>query len=614
MKRLLTLALSVLMLFTSLSFVGCFGEDRSIQDIEGKVQLNVAFANLGYGTAFYEWCCAEFEKSYTKYDVQVKPNDRTSAQGNGDAGVSGLDDDLIFYGFIQQQEYLSSITDITDIYTVKAYDDNFNFVGRGAEGATYSLADRLDDNELQTLNYNETAQNMSERRFCGVPLPQGLYGFWYDVDLFEERGLYAKDAQTAKKLGYAGYDLIKGNADDCYGPDQVKGTTDDGLPATWEDFKTLMLYMKTKNISKRPFVWTGQHVWMQTRGTEQVMMSYEGANNYAIFSTFDGEYNLPDFNGDGVSDGTQTITPQTGYKLWDTNANGDFLYRQGEKAAVVFTDFIASNSLYAEGNVKGQSHTAAQMNFLDSRFVNDRNAFLLEGVHWLYEARAKFAEDAEKEGPEFGMDQRKFAFFPMPRFKGSEEIVDQPHNKSVVTLSGGGPAVTMLKGADRIDDDTNVNVLEVAKDFMLFLQSNDVLMQMAREWRNIPVTAVKATAAELAALNPMVANMLAVIEETKGENAVAETSRLYGRGLCRALGKTGEYWDAIQSSTKSCSIFGARLFNGGTANETIYLFNEFCVRHFNGSPISTQTWLAGTKKWVEEVKPADNWAKWIRGI
>ncbi len=615
MKRLLTLALSLLMLVTSVAFVGCGGQDRTEKDEAGKVQLNVGYNTAGFGDAWFKWVCSEFEKIYP--NVQVKALDRTAAAQNGDVGVSGLTDDIVFYGFSNPNDFYASMIDITDIYDWNAYDENYNYVpglGKDAKiGATVTLNDRLSDAQRASLNHNTTNLN-APHEYHGVPLYDSVYGYWYDVDLFKGDNpdgvvFYATNAQAARRLGIYGVDCKSGTADDTLGPDALANTYDDGLPATFEDLKRFCNYVKKQSqFSEEIFVNTGKHEWMQYQLAWGIAASYEGLDNIAVHSTFDGTYTSA-LNGKTI-----TVTPQTGYKLWEIETiDGVEMmpYKAGERAAVYFVDWIAKNSYFDPGNVTGADHVGSQYNFLDSAHEGDRNFFLGEGSHWIFEARDKFALDASSDA-KWGMDSREFAPFPIPRFYGSSEIPDQIHDNTVAYSKAGGTGITLLKGADRQDDDTGEDVLPYAKEFMLFSQSNPVMKNMASELRLVPTVEIKISDAEKEEWNPTVKNTLDFL--SKETNPKVQAVAGFGDSLCKQLGKSPLYYDAIEASYSSAMYMGACL-NPNSTTRSYYLFNEFCVAAYDPATpdITADQYLAGMNNWVRKWNmDKDGWELAIR--
>ncbi len=604
MKRLLTLVLSALMLLTSFAFVGCFGGGGEA-DEEGKIQLQVGYSTAGFGDSYYKWLKQEFEEAYP--DVQVKLNDRTNAVAGGDAAISGLPDDVLFEGFSDTKMYIGQMTEITDIYTSLAYDDNFNFVGRGQGSKT--LLDRLDKNERAMLNYNEAATQESQYKFYGAPLYTGMYGWWYDVDLFEQNGGELYDYE---EIGYAGLDCEVGTADDGYGPDGVPNTYDDRLPATFEDFKLLCYFMVDHNLALYPFIWTSQHQWMQYKVAETVKMSYDGFSNYAIHSTFDGTYVFPDGT-------TSVITPETGHKLWTVDENGDMPYKWGEKASLLWSEFIADNTLYDPAITRSTSHTMAQTLFLTSKTVGARNAFLMEGSHWQAEASLTFNEMAG-DNPADALDERKFAILPIPKFIGTDGVPDQHSMNNVIPMNGGGVGITMMsyaKGADgtgRIDDDTGENVLDIAKDFMLFVNSNESLLHLLQSSRVLPTADVIATEGEKANWNPALKSMLEMVDEANKPNSKSELGYYYGDSACKAVNKPNSYYHAIESAYSSYMFYGSCL-EAGKDTRHLYVLGAMSVNASQGIPVSADNWWEGMARYIDiwQMNPA-KWAEVLGNV
>ena len=133
---------------------------------------------------------------------------------------------------------------------------------------------------------------------------------------------------------------------------------------------------------------------------------------------------------------------------------------------------------------------------------------------------------------------------------------------------------------------------------------------MAATWRVLPSVAIKTNEAEESSLNPMVVNMSEILAESMGENPVYEQCYLIGESLARSAGKTSEYYTAAGSG--QVQVYYTRL-QSGLAGETIYMFNEFAVRHFNGYAISAKNWMDGIARWKSEIGlNATKWQNVIR--
>ena len=84
-------------------------------------------------------------------------------------------------------------------------------------------------------------------KYYALPHYSVYQGLMYNIDLFEKKGLYfAKETDN----GNDGF-VVKGEEKSC-GPDGVYGTSDDGLPSSYEEFFKLCDYMVQRGVT--PFV------------------------------------------------------------------------------------------------------------------------------------------------------------------------------------------------------------------------------------------------------------------------------------------------------------------------------------------------------------------------
>ena len=495
MKRFLALALSAIMLVSIGSVaVGCSGGDTDIDP--NRIQLNIAVADDGIGKEYYEYLKTEYEK--INPDVQVQIQNRDSLLSNKDQAVTAISDDIAMMGFSDYTSYGSYLMDITDIYQSKAFDAEYNYVGMG--NGTVSVYDRLDENERKTYNNGTEASP----EFKVLPFYNSVFGFWYDVDLFN-------GTKYTPKLydweGLKGLDGIEGTADDNLGPDGVEGTYDDGLPATWEDFKALLLYMKNENISKKPFTWSATEDWSQQYALDQIVANYEGKNDYTLNYTFNGTHSK-----------LGEITLETGWKISQV-INNDMPYRQGTKAAIYFSDFVRENQLYSEGSLlPTQTHLVAQTDYLGSILNGDqRSAFILEGSWWQYEARDTFASLAKRD-PNYAYGKRNFALFPFPKFIGTNGIIDQDAtDKNIFPMSGFSNFIP-LKIAE-----TNGKG-DLVKDFLLFAMDNKHVKKFIEINAVLPTVDIKYTETELNSWNYMARSQIEFLNESTTEVVMMRNS------------------------------------------------------------------------------------------
>ena len=100
----------------------------------------------------------------------------------------------------------------------------------------------------------------------------------HDVDLFEEEGYYfddfgdtirLKDGKNATAAKRAEFEAQKSK-----GPDNVKGTYDDGLPATYDQFIELCDIISAKNIGTKPVEFVEYHVLFLNENGEVIRTAW----------------------------------------------------------------------------------------------------------------------------------------------------------------------------------------------------------------------------------------------------------------------------------------------------------------------------------------------------
>lgn len=454
MKKLISLFIAITLVLSCFSLAACNNGDDD-PNSDRPITINLAISDDGTGRDWYNY----LETAYEAYNTQVnvKLQNRDSQLSNKDRAVTMLPDDVAAMSFSNYSEYGSYLMDITDIFTGKAYDDDYNYVGIGNATATKSIFDRLSEDERKLYAVSENGNTVYKL----IPWYSNLFGLWYDYDFYTEQGLQAFD-------GYKGLDLIDGNDDDLWGADGVEGTYDDGLPATWADFKAMLSYLKTNGKSTTPFTWSYTEKWMQTYTLDQIIASYNQRNDYALHYTFNGTHSV-----------VGEITPATGYKLYTEEA------RMGHKAALAFCDFVDSNKLYSAGSIDStQTHLVAQNDFLNSvttEYEGTRSMFIMEGSWWQYEAREYMEEMAEFVDPMYGYGERNFAFFPFPKFMGEDGITPQDVTDKNVAPVYPNSALVPLK------TDASPEKVAAVKDFLLFAMSNTSLTKFV-EFNNMPPT------------------------------------------------------------------------------------------------------------------------------
>ncbi len=414
MKKLMSLLL-VLSLLVGVCFVfaGCDDDSETIDT--DKTQIYVGVYNSGVGRKWIDELDRLYEAANPDVQIIVDYKGDELASGKLKTNMSAIRQDVIFSNslimndIIENPEVGTLVADITDIVT------------EGGENSIYSKM--WDSQKTSMFNYG----TVESPKFYVLPYFSSHYGMVYDRDMFE-----AYDLLTLS--GYKGLNLVD-DEEDGYGPDGVKDTYDDGLPATWEDFKILLDVMVDKGIV--PFTFSAKEKGYQNRWLSSIWASYEGANDYTLLTSLSG-----------TDSEFGAITPETAWKLSQ---------QKGKYAALKVAEYLIKHSTNNSGNskyisslvLKGSSHSAinAQIEFINSYPASlPENgaqmkpvAFLLEGDWWENEAKDSGSFDdcvEEFEDDKWGYGERNFAYFPFPKFIGSEATDGIPDQTNQMTTLG----------------------------------------------------------------------------------------------------------------------------------------------------------------------------------
>ena len=397
-KNFFKKTVTLLLVATSLSLVACGGDsgDSSNKKVDAnKTQLYVGVYDGGVGAEWAYKYAEDFERLYAeesfeegKKGVQVFIDiDKEGFSGTTlQANMAYIRQDVFFIsdGNYKPMAKANVLGDITNVVTGLNYDANGEWVGFNK--GTTSLNSRLHSHFSDSLNVGTKA----EPKYYALPNYSSPAGLYYDVDLFKE-------------YGYLDY----GN-----GPDGVPNTYDDGLPATWEEFKELIDRMVVDRLI--PFTWCGFSQYYRNEMLFAFWAAYEGANDFTLNSTFSGV------------DGT----------LGEINESNAYLLQkqQGKLAALTAAYDMVSNPMYYSSKAfsNSQTHLVAQEEYVFSKETSARIAMFGEASWWENEAKAVF----DDMGGDNAYGKREFSLLTLPRFIGTQGVQDQQHNKNTIYLEG----------------------------------------------------------------------------------------------------------------------------------------------------------------------------------
>ena len=478
MKKLLSLMIALMLSLTA-AFAGAGCTVEGIKVKPGHTPLYINVLNCGVGLDFiynletkFENICYELNEEdpekNPKVDIIVTDSDVNGPTALN-AVTAGSPTDIFYMNnfpmvggqFVNASTGLSdALEEITDIVT---------------EGGEDSIWNRMTSNHDY---YNVgTAKNP---KIYALPWFASYYGTVYDVDLFEEAHLFRDDPlflcdpseiedeklrleiENSYLLDYEGLDGIVGNEDDCYGPDGKKDPDgvriDDGLPATYNDFISLLDQMLAKSITPITFTKKDNYAesWLYS-----LWSSYEGKQNITTMRDFNGTYTYTTESG---TVGTMNIDETNAYEM---------AFQNGKRAALQVAYDLVHGGYCSQESSGNDDAIAAQKVYLNSirgassgNSAKQRMGLLMEGSWWENEAKGymnNMASLLKNDNLKYG--ERRFGFMPFPKFTGSSTIPAQVNQKSTLRagwISASASGVMISKNSDQKD---------LAKKFLKFAYS-----------------------------------------------------------------------------------------------------------------------------------------------
>ena len=413
---------------------------------KSKAQLYVSNFNGGVGHDWLDAHIKRFEEAYAEYEfipgtkgVQVWVDNHK----NGLEGLSGqMKNAPETVYFLEDVNYYDAISrglfmDITDLVTedLQAY---------GEAGVT--IESKLYDSQVE---FYKTANG----KYYGLPHAQSPTMITYDGDLFDTYGLYfGENGMLGKKSTDSG--LSKG-------VDNVAGTYDDGLPATYEEFFQLCATMKQRGVI--PMIWSGMYPWYTTRFAKNLRADFDGdeaMTAYDFNGTMSHLVDTIDENGNITYREPVEITVDNGYEVYNS---ASYYY------AFKFLEDVYKGGYYDTQNCfnKNISHMDAQSMLLyNVKKTTGKIGMLVEGLYWVNEAKATFKELANY--PNSQLKDRNLKVMPLP--KATAEQVGQ---KSTI--------VDSLNQLAFISAYTPAEKVELSKTFLQFCTTQASLEEFVVE-------------------------------------------------------------------------------------------------------------------------------------
>ncbi len=358
----------------------------------GKSVLVVGTYDGGLGTNWLQSLANRFQEEYKDTSFEegkkgVSVRVLASRSYNGTTLLSGaLEQDLYFTEDVSYFDHVNkgNFLDISSIVTEKLADF----------GETKSIEDKL-SNEMKDY------LKAKDGKYYAIPFYDGLYGLTYDYDLFEDKNLFFDESgnfvtsKTTKKSS---------------GPNGKEGDYDDGLPATYEQFYSLVSRIET--LGMNPFAFSGSagsglpYVY---RVLTSFWSDHEGLNNIKVNYTLDGTVPLVTSINDGVVTTEDTEIDES---------NGYLLQKQeGKLRALQFMKNIVPHM-----GRNGDTQSTAQTNFIKNYNTGSNEyAMLFDGSWWENESTNIFKNCETAYGK--GKADRRYGFMPIP--KASKDKIGQ---------------------------------------------------------------------------------------------------------------------------------------------------------------------------------------------
>lgn len=351
---------------------------------DGKTVLLVGTYDGGLKTKWLEDLKKGFEEKYKdshfeegKTGVYVRI--LSSRSYNGTTLLSGsLQQDVYFTEDVNYYDHVNkgNFLNITD--AVKGNLTEFN-----------------EDKTIESKLTDEMKSFLTSKdgNYYALPFYDGLYGFIYDYDLFEDKNLFF-DSSSNFLTSKAGKKSS--------GPNGIEGDYDDGLPSTYDEFYKLM--NRVNSLGMNPICHPGSNsggLAYVPRTLSSFWSDFEGLKNFGVNYSLDGTVPLVS----SINENEVTTTPT---KI--DSSNGYLLQKQqGKLEALRFLKTIVP-FMKRNGDTQTQAQTKFIRNYAQG---SDQYALLIDGAWWENEADTIFSNTETAFG--LGRKDKRFGFLPIPK-------------------------------------------------------------------------------------------------------------------------------------------------------------------------------------------------------
>ena len=406
-KKLLTIVLALAVL---LGCTACGGGGGGEIIDRTRTQIYVSHFAGGFGSEWLTKIKLDFEEEYKdvsfeedKVGVQVILDNHKNigskqlASIKSDENYIFINEDVSYWDVVTTETAL----DISDVVT-GTFDIN-------KEMKDETIPD-IPNSERAIINKFTQLQKDSLKingLYYTIPHYEAYNGFTYDAELFNKNNYFLADDGVTYTNETSGITLSAG-------PDGVKGTYDDGLPATYDEFFLLCEIMISDGVI--PMVWSGEWEMYITQAINQLAVDANGYANEQLAYTFNGT--STSWIADWTEDANGRIAPVAGEKKIENSNGYETFNTEGYFYALDWLERITrlAGAVHDNSYVDSFSHTGAQREFMLSNRENSKKpiAMLAEGIWWENESSAFFTNMAGRY-PKSSMMERDFRFLPLPK-------------------------------------------------------------------------------------------------------------------------------------------------------------------------------------------------------
>ena len=418
--KLKAIAMSLVFVIAATAAAGCGGKRQEVDT--SRTQLYIGNYSGGVGSRWLEEYKTGFEQLYA--ETEFEP---------GKKGVEVIiDNDKTLYDGGQIPNSIANSA-INLYFTERAV--YYDLVRRDllydiTEGVTTPL-DNGEKSIADKMNADLRSYFCVDKKYYGVAHYETYRGFIYDIDLFDDNGLYMIQTDDGSRSigGHLGVENLSA------GPEGDLSTVyDNGLPATYDDFFWWCGYVKTyKNII--PICWDGADKESYTHNLMTALQADANGEQNKYMQTLTEFDNITIDMVEFDSAGNPKIVQGT------VESRKDFLKMKGYYYAADFMKRILENNYYYGMSMNIiQTAEMTQYDFLHSRFDTDLYAspiaMMADGTWWEEEANGLFEDMSHYENA--GRYERRLGFLPLPKI--SEEYLGAP------TLMDGNQSVAFVNG------------------------------------------------------------------------------------------------------------------------------------------------------------------------